>query len=167
MVMHLYDRACVNRAGLKVLGWNKETPNPFGGVIERDASGNPTGLLAATVGLVALVSAWLKIPRLSEEDQMVSTRHFMREHNRLGITSVIDAGGGGQNYPDNYQAIAKLAAEDKLTLRGVEHSRGSLVSAKLAKDGDAIERKAKANLAAKAKQVASHKEVDLADALGL
>lgn len=117
MVMHLYDRAWVNRAGLKVLGWNKETPNPFGGVIEKDASGNPTGLLAATVGLVALVSAWLKIPRLSEEDQMVSTRHFMREHNRLGITSVIDAGGGGQNYPDNYKAIAKLAADDQLTLR--------------------------------------------------
>ncbi len=117
MVMHLYDRAWVNRAGLKVLGWNKDTPNPFGGVIERDASGNPTGLLAATVGLVALVGAWLKIPRLSEEDQAISTRHFMREHNRLGITSVIDAGGGGQNYPDNYQAIAKLAADDQLTLR--------------------------------------------------
>lgn len=117
MVMHLYDRAWVNRAGLKVLGWNKDTPNPFGGVIERDASGNPTGLLAATVGLVALVSAWLKIPRLSEDDQAISTRHFMREHNRLGITSVIDAGGGGQNYPDNYQAIAKLAANDQLTLR--------------------------------------------------
>ena len=50
-----------------------------------------------------------RVPRLSPEEQIVSTRHFMREHNRLGVTSVIDAGGGGQNYPDNYQAIAKLA----------------------------------------------------------
>ena len=41
----------------------------------------------------------------------------MREHNRLGITSVIDAGGGGQNFPDNYAAIAKLAADNQLTLR--------------------------------------------------
>jgi predicted amidohydrolase YtcJ len=41
----------------------------------------------------------------------------MREHNRLGVTSVIDAGGGGQNFPENYAAIAKLAAERQLTLR--------------------------------------------------
>ena len=117
MVMHLYDRAWINRAGLRVLGWDKNTPNPFGGGIERDASGNPTGLLVATVGLVALVVAWLKIPRLSPDDQTLSTRHFMREHNRLGITSVIDAGGGGQNYPDNYASIAQLAAQKQLSLR--------------------------------------------------
>ena len=117
MVMHLYDRLWINRAGLRALGWTKDTPNPFGGAIERDASGNPTGLLVATTGLVALVGAWLRIPRLSPEDQMLSTRHFMREHNRLGVTSVIDAGGGGQNYPDDYQAIAKLAADKQMTLR--------------------------------------------------
>jgi len=117
MVMHLYDRAWINRAGLRVLGWTRDTPDPFGGRIDRDASGNPTGLLVATVGLVSLVSTWLKIPRLSPEDQVLSTRHFMREHNRLGVTSVIDAGGGGQNYPDNYKAIAQLAADRQLTLR--------------------------------------------------
>ena len=33
---------------------------------------------------------------------MNSTRHFMRELNRFGITSAIDAGGGFQNYPDDY-----------------------------------------------------------------
>ena len=41
----------------------------------------------------------------------------MRELNRFGITSVIDAGGGGQSYPDNYQATAKLAADRALTVR--------------------------------------------------
>jgi hypothetical protein len=117
MVMHLYDRTWINRAGLRVLGWTKDTPNPFGGMIERDASGNPTGLLVATIGLPALVGAWLRVPRLSAEEQTISTRHFMREHNRLGITSVIDAGGGGQNYPDNYASIAQLAAQKQLTLR--------------------------------------------------
>ena len=117
MVMHLYDRAWLNRAALSVLGWNKSTPNPFGGVIEHDSAGNPTGLLVANVGLVSLVQTWLKIPRLSPEDQAISTRHFMREHNRLGVTSVVDAGGGGQNYPDNYAAIAQLAKDKQLTLR--------------------------------------------------
>lgn len=117
MIMHMYDRSMINRAGLRVLGWNRDTPNPFGGVIEKDAAGNPTGLLTATIGLPALVSTWLKIPRLSPEDQMLSTRLFMREHNRLGITSVIDAGGGGQNYPDNYAAIAQLAKNKQMTVR--------------------------------------------------
>jgi predicted amidohydrolase YtcJ len=42
---------------------------------------------------------------------------MMRELNRLGVTSLIDAGGGGQNYPEHYQAIAKLAADNALTLR--------------------------------------------------
>jgi predicted amidohydrolase YtcJ len=117
MVMHLYDRAWLNRAAVRALGWNKETPNMFGGAIERDASGNPTGLVTSTTSLASLVSVWLRIPRLSPEDQILSTRHFMREHNRLGVTSVIDAGGGGQNYPDNYAAIAKLAADGQMTLR--------------------------------------------------
>jgi len=117
MIMHMYDRTLINRAGLRVLGWTRDTPNPFGGVIEKDANGNPTGLLTATIGLPALVSTWLKVPRLSPADQMLSTRLFMREHNRLGLTSVIDAGGGGQNYPDNYAAIAQLAKEKQLTVR--------------------------------------------------
>ncbi len=41
----------------------------------------------------------------------------MRELNRLGITSCIDAGGGFQNYPDDYRVIEQLAERDELTLR--------------------------------------------------
>src|SRR6266851_1697202 len=117
MIMHLYDRAWINRAGVRALGWTKDTPNMFGGAIERDASGNPTGLVVSTTSLASLVSVWLRIPRLPPEEQVLSTRHFMREHNRLGVTSVVDAGGGGQNYPDNYAAIARLAADGQMTLR--------------------------------------------------
>jgi len=78
MIMHLYDRAWLNRAGIRALGWTKDTPNMFGGAIERDASGNPTGLVMSTTSLASLVSVWLRIPRLSPEDQILSTRHFMR-----------------------------------------------------------------------------------------
>jgi predicted amidohydrolase YtcJ len=117
MIMHLYDRAWLNKAAIRVLGWEKESPKLFGGYVERDAGGNATGLVMSTTSLASLVSVWLRIPRLSPEEQVISTRHFMRENNRLGLTSVIDAGGGGQNYPDNYAAIAKLAADDQLTLR--------------------------------------------------
>jgi predicted amidohydrolase YtcJ len=41
----------------------------------------------------------------------------MRELNRLGVTGAIDAGGGFQNYPEDYAVIQKLADEDKLTIR--------------------------------------------------
>jgi predicted amidohydrolase YtcJ len=41
----------------------------------------------------------------------------MRDLNRLGVTSVIDAGGGYQNYPDDYEVIEKLHAAGQLTLR--------------------------------------------------
>ena len=117
MIMHLYDRAWLNRAAIRVLGWEKEVPKLFGGYVERDAGGTTTGLVMSTTSLASLVAVWLRVPRLSPEEQIASTRHFMREHNRLGVTSVIDAGGGGQNFPENYAAIAKLAADNQLTLR--------------------------------------------------
>ena len=117
MIMHLYDRAWLNRSAVRVLGWEKEVPKLFGGFVERDATGRPTGLVMSTTSLASLVSVWLRVPRLSQDEQVISTRHFMREHNRLGVTSVIDAGGGGQNFPENSAAIAKLAADRRLTLR--------------------------------------------------
>ncbi len=115
MIMHMYDRLWLNKAAMRVLGWNKTTPNPFGCVIDRDGRGDPTGLLVGI--LPGLVATWLRVPRLPPEDQTLSTLHFMRENNRLGLTSVIDAGGGGQNYPDNYAAVAELAKNKQLTLR--------------------------------------------------
>jgi predicted amidohydrolase YtcJ len=41
----------------------------------------------------------------------------MRELNRLGVTGVIDAGGGYQAYPDDYAIIEELHRDGKLTLR--------------------------------------------------
>ena len=116
-ILHLYDRAILNRAALRAAGYTKDTPNPPGGEIQRDSAGNPTGLLIARPNALILYATLAKGPKLSPEDQIISTRHYMRELNRLGITSVIDAGGGFQNYPDDYQIIQKLAAEDKLTIR--------------------------------------------------
>jgi len=41
----------------------------------------------------------------------------MRELNRLGLTGAIDAGGGFQNYPEDYAVIQKLADAGQLTIR--------------------------------------------------
>jgi hypothetical protein len=116
-ILHLYDRALLNRAALRVCGFDKDTPNPPGGEIQRDAQGNPTGLLLAKPNALILYSTLAKGPKLPIEYQMNSTRHFMRELNRLGVTGVIDAGGGFQNYPEDYEVIQKLSNQGELTIR--------------------------------------------------
>ncbi len=116
-ILHLYDRALLNRAALRAAGYTKDTPNPPGGEIQRDASGEPTGLLLAKPNALILYATLAKGPKLPPEIQLNSTRHFMRELNRLGVTGVIDAGGGFQNYPDDYAIIEKLHADGELTLR--------------------------------------------------
>ena len=83
----------------------------------RDAAGNPTGLLLAKPNASILYATLAKGPKLPYEYQLNSTRHFMRELNRLGVTGAIDAGGGSQNYPDDYQVIQELADADLLTIR--------------------------------------------------
>ncbi|MCU1740553.1 MULTISPECIES: amidohydrolase [Pseudomonas] len=116
-VLHLYDRALLNRAALRVVGYNRDTPNPPGGEIVRDAKGEPTGMLIARPNAMILYSTLAKGPKLPLEYQVNSTRQFMRELNRLGVTSAIDAGGGFQNYPDDYEVINELAAKQQLTVR--------------------------------------------------
>ena len=116
-VLHLYDRALLNRAALRVVGYTRDTPNPPGGEIVRDARGEPTGMLVARPNAMILYSTLAKGPKLPLEYQVNSTRQFMRELNRLGLTSAIDAGGGFQNYPDDYAVIEQLAKEQQLTIR--------------------------------------------------
>src|SRR3984885_13564567 len=116
-ILHLYDRAILNGAALRVVGYTKDTPEPPAGEIVRDAQGNPTGLLLAKPNAAILYATLAKGPKLPFDYQVNSTRHFMRELNRLGITGAIDAGGGFQNYPEDYAVIQKLADENQLTIR--------------------------------------------------
>jgi len=116
-VLHLYDRALLNRAAMRVVGYAKDSPNPPGGEIVRDANGNPTGILIARPNAMILYATLAKGPKLPAEYQVNSTHHFMRELNRLGITSAIDAGGGFQNYPDDYQVVEQLHKSGELTVR--------------------------------------------------
>lgn len=116
-ILHLYDRALLNGAALRAAGITKHTPDFPGSRIERDAHGNPTGMLIAEPNALILYATLAKGPKLPVSDQLNSTRHFMRELNRLGVTSCIDAGGGYQNYPEDYQIIEKLHAEGQMTVR--------------------------------------------------
>lgn len=116
-ILHLYDRALLNRAALRAVGYTRETPEPSGGVIERDKSGQPTGLLLANPNAWILYKTLSLGPKLPAEYQYNSTRHFLRELNRLGVTSCCDAGGGFQNYPEDYEIIRQLQQRGELSVR--------------------------------------------------
>jgi predicted amidohydrolase YtcJ len=116
-ILHLYCRALLNQAALRACGYTEDTPNPPGGEIQHDHSGSPTGLLIARPNATILYATLAKGPKLPPEHRMNSTRHFMRELNRLGLTSIIDAGGGFQNYPEDYAVIEELHKRGEMTLR--------------------------------------------------
>jgi predicted amidohydrolase YtcJ len=116
-VMHLYDRALLNAAALRAVGYDKNAPNFPAGEVQRDRYGNATGLLIAKPNANILYSTLAKGPKLSREDQLNSSRLFFRELNRFGITSAIDAGGGFQNYPDDYGVVNELHRNGELSIR--------------------------------------------------
>jgi predicted amidohydrolase YtcJ len=116
-VLHLYDRALLNGAALRAVGYTKDTPDPPAGEIQRDKRGNPTGILIAKPNAYILYSTLFNGPKLSRQDQLNSSRLFFRELNRFGITSAVDAGGGFQNYPDDYQVVNELHQKGELSVR--------------------------------------------------
>lgn len=116
-ILHLYDRALLNAAALRAVGYDRNTPDPPNAEIQRDSNGNPTGLLIAGPNAGILYSTLARGPKLPFEQQVNSTRHFLRDLNRLGVTSVLDAGGGFQNYPEDHAVIQKLHEDGQLTLR--------------------------------------------------
>jgi predicted amidohydrolase YtcJ len=116
-VMHLYDRALLNGAALRAVGYDKNAPDFPAGEVQRDSRGNPTGLLISKPNANILYSTLAKGPKLSRQDQINSSRLFFRELNRFGVTSAIDAGGGFQNYPDDYGVVEELHRNKDLSVR--------------------------------------------------
>ncbi|MFF3469278.1 amidohydrolase [Streptomyces sp. NPDC001984] len=120
-VLNLYQSAIMNHAAVQAAGFTKDTPDPRGGQIVRGANGEPTGMLLAAPGALILYSTLAKAPTLQGEDLKTSTRHYLRELNRFGLTSAIDAAGGFQNFPDNYGTVIDLAKDGQLSLRIAYH----------------------------------------------
>ncbi|RWY55942.1 amidohydrolase [Mucilaginibacter gilvus] len=115
-ITYLYGKAFLNKKGIEILGYDKHTSYP-GSVIELDKDGNPTGLLYAKETPMAIYRTLALTGTLTPEERINSSEHFYREINSFGITSVIDAAGGAQNYDADYQASLALAKAGKLTVR--------------------------------------------------
>jgi predicted amidohydrolase YtcJ len=115
-ITYLYGKAFVNKKGIEVLGYDKHTDYP-GSLVELDNEGNPTGLLYAKETPMAIYRTLALTGKLTPEERINSSEHFYREINSFGITSVVDAAGGSQNYDADYQASLTLAKAGKLTVR--------------------------------------------------
>ena len=115
-LLYLYGLGFLNQKGIATLGYTAETKFKDG-VVELGADGKPTGLLIAKPNALILYTTLAKTGALPREQQLNSTIQYYTELNRLGLTSAIDAGGGGQAYPDDYAVSLELAKSGKLTVR--------------------------------------------------
>jgi hypothetical protein len=115
-ITYLYGKAFLNKKGIEVLGYTKDTKYE-GSLMELDSKGNLTGVMYAKQTPKAIYTTLALTTKLTEPERKSSTINFDRELNRFGITSVVDAAGGGQNFPSDYSTSLELAREGKLTVR--------------------------------------------------
>jgi predicted amidohydrolase YtcJ len=98
-----------NSVALRLAGVTGKTPDPPGGVIVRDAQGNPTGALKdAAIDLVNKV-----IPPLTHDQRMKAVKRALAHAASLGVTSV-------QHMDPDYEDIAaysELLQRGELTTR--------------------------------------------------
>jgi predicted amidohydrolase YtcJ len=109
----VYTQSYLNTAALKGAGIDAGTPDPRGGRIEKDASGNPTGVVRGAGG-VAFVAA--KIPLPDKEQWLANVRKFISGLNAMGLTAWYDAGGRGMS-EKHYEAYKTLADLGELNAR--------------------------------------------------
>ena len=115
-VMLLYSQGMMNKAGLDSLGITPTTKAPKGTRYEV-VNGELTGRLLCEPYPNILYQTIGQLPPLSNADQAVSTRHWYSELNRFGLTSAIDAGGGGHLFPRDYTGSQALANAGAMPLR--------------------------------------------------
>jgi len=106
--------AWVNSRALQLAGITADTSDPDMGVIDRDQSGQPTGILRELA--INLVRRVMPSPTQDETDQAM--QRVMTKVHRLGLTGVHDMRiMGGEDGPPAFRAWQRLRGERKLNLR--------------------------------------------------
>ena len=101
--------ALANSLALKLAGITAATKDPPGGVIVRNAHGEPTGILKDS----AMDLVFAKIPPLSHDRRLRAARRALGHAARLGVTSVQDM---NPEYAD-IAVYSELAERGELTAR--------------------------------------------------
>nr|WP_281373982.1 amidohydrolase [Allobranchiibius huperziae] len=112
LVLYGYSKVIINRAGVKALGIASDS----------DLADSPDYALGddgcIVTGNTAVYAVIAKLPNLDRDDERESsTRLFLRELNRFGLTSTVDAGERNTSYPDDYRSMAGLAGEPGFAIR--------------------------------------------------
>ena len=104
--------AVANSLALQLAGINKTTPNPSGGEIEKDAAGEPTGMLkeGAAMGMVDS-----KIPPPSMEQRRRGIELALADVAQHGVTSVQDNSAW-----EDFLTFRAIKNDGKLTVRITE-----------------------------------------------
>src|SRR4029077_18920329 len=111
MFVERYDghEALANSVAMKLAGIDAKTPDVPGGVIMRDASGNPTGVFKDA----AMVLIYKAIPPMTPEQRLRAARGALKHAASLGVTSVQHM---NPEYAD-VAAYSELAERGELTTR--------------------------------------------------
>lgn len=111
VVLFGYSQVLVNRAGAAALGLPAASERSGGDYEFADG-----GLIVR--GNTAVYPTIGRLPVLSDAgERLNSTQYFLRELNRFGLTSTVDAGESATAYPEDYQAVAELAARLRFPVR--------------------------------------------------
>lgn len=113
-VQYLYDYAVVNARGLAALGLDKPDASIPGIEIERGTDGRPTGKLVGNIG--SFSGLFSRVAASGDEERKESLASYFSALNARGVTSVVDAAGGGSGGAV-YDPLFALHREGKLTLR--------------------------------------------------
>ena len=101
----------LNSLGLQMAGINAETPDPVDGVIERDANGEPTGVLFEMAGFLAERTDFGRSRNKRLQGVTAANRLLLS----YGITSLQDA--GPDNGPERWQSFRDLVDSETLQTR--------------------------------------------------
>ncbi len=103
----------LNTVALRAAGITRDTPNPQGGAIVKDASGEPTGLLRNAGSLLS------KFRRGSQGLTLDSLENVHRHYLAAGITSIIERGASLEGF-ETYRALKaanRLVVRSTVTIR--------------------------------------------------
>jgi predicted amidohydrolase YtcJ len=108
-LMRFFNTDVVNSYVLEMVGINRDTPDPEGGKIERDANGEPNGLLRAS----AKTMVRRLFPKPTLEQMKESLRLACKEMHQFGITSVVEPG----LTPEEIRAYQSFFQDGDLSVR--------------------------------------------------
>jgi len=134
IVQYAYNRAFMNQRAMDALGVGTDKfPKVPGTEFEKDARGRYTGVIHGyTFLFIALETL---VPQLSFDEEVSSLVQTVHSLNRVGVTSIVDAGTGFRGYPKAVPTVDALARDNRLNIRmpfvDIQFAEGGVVDAQL------------------------------------